>query len=491
MTGENRTITTVSYTEAIERLIKTVSNRVNFIMEENSHLDNSEMVAKWINAIDSEKRLHLLDRLDWKVSRGIEEVSGILGIKSIVEVIKAHKKIHEHGNYVVRDLGAGDGTTLKQLYQSLKKQDIIYYGTGDYIYFDLFSAIKNTKYMLTLPEEIIILFVEKVVKEFKKAGGASVIDRIKKAIANAHFSKDDTIHNSSMTNKKTLMFESEHVSSLSPEIKENFGTHLAELGELKAFVIDNIYSLFSGFFQKIYISKFNDLKIEDEVISQIDFQYSIRATSHVNGREYMKIISDYFYNSAKPGSIFIDNGIHQSYTSIPRLKELHNVSLDIIGGSFKLIYDTEKNYFCSVIITKDIEYPDSFWEPHLNPGFKLVSLGEAQRSTFFRLEYFIRNFITSNFKNSIVFWNFNSQIISTLKTIMRELEEKNTGKIFEMILGLINYIAENFQDGGVRYNTIELPVLESYVLNGENLQDILDRDIYTPAWMNINANRNY
>lgn len=209
-------------------------------------------------------------------------------------------------------------------------RDIIIYGTGDYIYFDLFSALSTTRYNGAVAEELIILFVEKVVGEFRKLHGNSTIGKIRKAIRNTRFSKDDTIHNSSMTNKKTLMFESEHDSKLSPEIRHNFSKHLAELEELKTFVTENIYSLFSGYFQRIYISKFNDLMIRDEVISHVDFQYSIRATSHVNGREYMKIISEYFYNSAKPGSIFIDNGIHQSYTSIPRLKELHDVSLDIV-----------------------------------------------------------------------------------------------------------------------------------------------------------------
>lgn len=395
------------------------------------------------------------------------------------------------GNYIVRDLGAGDGTTLKQLYNSLKHQDIIYYGTGDYIYFDLFSAIKNTKYIETIPEELVILFVEKVVTEFKKCQEGTAIERIKKSISICQFNRDDTIHNSSMTNKKTLMFESENDYALSPKIRANFDVYLRELNELKSFVTENIYSLFSGFFQKIYISKFNDLSIPDEVISQIDFQYSIRATSHVNGREYMKIISDYFYNSAKSGSIFIDNGIHQSYTSIPRLKELHDVALDIIGGDFKLIYDAEKNYFCSVIITKDVEYSDEFWEKHLNSNFKLVSLKEAYRSTFFRLEYFIRNFIISNFKNSIVFWNFNTKIIGTLKTIMKELENKNIEKIFEIILELINHIAENFQDRGVKYNTIDISILKDYILNEENLHNILEQEIFTPEWMNIDANRNY
>lgn len=50
------------------------------------------------------------------------------------------------GNYVVRDLGAGDGNTLKELYNNLKNRDIVFYGTGDYIYFDLFTTINTTHY---------------------------------------------------------------------------------------------------------------------------------------------------------------------------------------------------------------------------------------------------------------------------------------------------------------------------------------------------------
>lgn len=52
MFGEDTPIETVSYNEAIKQLLKTNSDRVNFIMEQNSHLNSNEMVAKWIDAID-------------------------------------------------------------------------------------------------------------------------------------------------------------------------------------------------------------------------------------------------------------------------------------------------------------------------------------------------------------------------------------------------------------------------------------------------------
>jgi hypothetical protein len=446
------------------------------------------------------------------VSRSIGEISEILGIQSIVDLIQAHKDMQQSGNYIVRDLGAGDGSTLKELYERLGKQDIIFYGIGDYIYFDLFTALRNTKYTHEIEAEIMILFVEKVVQEFRTQKGVSTILKIQKALENVTFSKNDTIRNSSMTNNKTLMFSSEHEYPLSQKIQDHFEIHLKQLEELKEFVSQNIYSLFSNFIQKIYVSQFNDIRINDEVISKIDFQYSIRSTSHVGGREYMYIISDYIINSAKPGSIFIDNGVHESYTSIPRLRELIEVYRDMFGVNFDLIYDKSTNYFCSVIITKDVEFSDEFWKPHLkNDNFIIVPLKEAYKSTFFQLEYFIRNFIISNFKNNIVFWNFNTQIINALKTIMKLLKDENIEEIPQIILNLINHIAtdDEFKKKGVTYNSIDMKILEEYdldekidpmgkkdpeeenILKKGTLGKILEKTIYTPKWMNIDAERNY
>ncbi len=491
---ENNHTPTVGYAKAVQRLVNIISQRVNLTMQNHDTWGGMEIVIKWIDAVDREWRLLLNHQLDWKVSRSIDEISEILGIWSIVDLIQAHKDIQQSRNYIVRDLGAGDGSTLKELYERLSKQDIIFYGVGDYIYFDLFTSLRNTKYKHEIEEEVMILFVEKVVLEFRTQKGVSTILKIKKALERVTFSKNDTIRNSSMTNNKTLMFSSEHEYPLSQKIQDHFEVHLKKLEELKEFVGQNIYSLFSNFIQKIYVSQFNDLRINDGVISKIDFQYSIRSTSHVSGREYMNIISDYIYNSAKPGSIFIDNGIHESYTSIPRLRELVEVYREMLGVSFNLIYDKSTNYFCSVIITKDVEFSDEFWKPHLkDDNFLIVPLKEAYKSTFFQLEYFIRNFIISNFKNNIVFWNFNTQIIDALKTIMERLKEENTQAIPQIILDLINHIAndDEFKKKGVAYNSINMSILENYTLNGENLSTILGRKIYTPIWMNIDAKRNY
>lgn len=304
---------------------------------------------------------------------------------------------------------------MTELENTLSQENILIYGTGDYVYFDLYSAIVKTEFKDTIPNELLVLFVEKVVAHFKKNPSPFTIEKIFLAMENVSFEKTDQIRNSSMTNKKTLMFESENMSPLSQDILDNFDEHIASLDELKKFLRENIYSLFSKSFKNIYISKFNDLLIEDPVISKIDFQYAIRSTSHVNGREYMKIIADWFMNSAKVGSIYMDNGIHQSYTSIPRLKELWTVSQDLYDARFELVYDKKTNYFSSVIITKENHYSKDFWQKYLTEDTVLVPLQEANKSTFFKLEYFIRNFIIANFKNPIVFWDFNNHIMDALR----------------------------------------------------------------------------
>ena len=409
----------------------------------------------------------------------------------MADIIKEHKDLQKSGNYIVRDLGAGDGSTIKDLYEKIHGQDIVFYGTGDYVYFDLFAAVNTKPFNKTIPKELRVLFVEKVVDAFKRLDGILTVEKLNQAIESVVFSPDDTIRNSSMTDTKTSMFASEYGNPLSPKIRENFDKNLAKLDRLKKYVSENMYTLFSGYLERIYISKFNDLYIRDEVISQIDFQYSVRATSHVGGREYMKIISDYCHHAAKLGSIYLDNGVHQSYTCIPRIKELFHVSADIPGCDFKLIYNRKKNIFSSVIITHETDYGEDFWKKHLDKDHALVSLQEAYSATFFKLEYFIRTFIISSFKNNIVFRDFSKEIENTLKEILGELEKGDTKAIPQIILDLINHIARNYQNIGIQYNEIDSSSLEIYNIDGEDLYTILERAIYIPTWMNREGKRDY
>jgi len=129
------------------------------------------------------------------------------------------------------------------------------------------------------------------------------------------------------------------------------------------------------------------------------------------------------------------------------------------------LYNRKKNYFSSVIITKETDYGDVFWNKHVDRDHIVVSLQEARNATFFQIEYFIRTFMISSFKTTTIFRDFNEQIVDTLKKIMYELESKNKYTIPVMILDLINYIARNYQANGVTYNEIDEASLDIFSID--------------------------
>jgi hypothetical protein len=54
-----------------------------------------------------------------------------------------------------------------------------------------------------------------------------------------------------------------------------------ELNILKKYIIENFYLLIDSFFERIYISKFNEFYIQNISTIKIDLQYAIRSTSHI------------------------------------------------------------------------------------------------------------------------------------------------------------------------------------------------------------------
>ncbi len=469
----------------IKRLQQTTSMRVWVIMSK----DTKE--SDWIEAIDKKWRLHINDQLDWKVNRWTNEISEILWVKSIVDMVDEHSNISNSNNYIIRDLWAWDWNSIYELRKKLKNKDVLAYWTWDYIYFDIFSAVKKTHIWKNLPHELLVLFTEKLVFKYREKIIWTPLEKLKVSLDEIEFNKDDKILDSSMTHERTKMFENEDEKSLSTDIINNFNNYSKELDNLRIYMKENLFKYFPSIFKNIYISKFNDLEIEDKILKRVDFQYAIRSTSHISWREYMKLISEYFFNHSKPWSIYLDNWIHQSYTSIPRIKELYEVYMDLLWIEINLIYDQKTNYFTSAVISNEFEDIDSFINKHIKEWYMLVWLKDAYRSTYFKLEYFIRNFIISNFKNRNVFWTYNKIIIEVLKNILVKLNEWDKKAVPEMILELINHIATNFNYWWVKYNTINMEVLNAYNLDWDRIYDIISKDIFTPSWLNINAKRKY
>lgn len=54
---------------------------------------------------------------------------------------------------------------------------------------------------------------------------------------------------------------------------------------------------------------------------------------------------------AAPGAVFVDNGVHRSYTSVPRLKEYLDLQERYPGKvRVTMAYDWDTNYFCSAFV---------------------------------------------------------------------------------------------------------------------------------------------
>lgn len=491
----------MSFDEWFYRIKQSILNRINFIISEESTVSIFDKTYRkdWINRIDWSWRLRLNEKLDWKVNRGIDEVSNILWINNIENVIDSQVDFvceleWEKRPIYFRDWGAWDWTLLKDLYSRNKWKDIIFYWVWDYIYFDIFPHIRQKSDELWIPTEVSIVFFETLLNNYKISNKTTVISKLMDALSSLDISKSKTIHNSSIVWKNTKMFENEWLSEISQEsinfIKENS----LKIYELKTYIINDFYDLFWGYFERIYISKFNDFELDDKWIAKVDFQVAIRSTSHIDSKEYKKNILDYMHNSANPWSMYIDNWVHRSYTSIPRLKELYELSKDVMNFKISLIYHHKTNYFTAAVIEKaPYRTDDKNLALFLKKWYSLVDVEDAYKSTFFRLEYFIRNFIIKNFKNYDVFWDWNNEIITALKDIVILLSVNTPLEIKTVILDLINKISDISKNkSNLKYDLITMDILEKYSINWEKIDDIINSwNIYIPDWMNVSADRNY
>lgn len=484
----------LSYENATRRLVQLTAMSVNQAI--NNFWKGKDVF--WIREIDRKGKLQLNYILDWKVNRSLKEISEILGLESLSSIILKHKAVKgREGNYVIRDLWAWDGSTMKELYKELKGNDVIIYWIGDYLYFDLYWFIQDTPFMDKLPKELIVLFVEQVVYKYRdkkkeKWLDSSTIEMFFESVWEVKLNKELTIKNSSMTEEGiTTMFEDDSKErELGEEITSRFGGFMDEIEGLKKYLIDNFYTLFSGFFQRIYLSKFNELDLEDQTLAKVDFQYAIRATSHVNWKEYKKILDDYVKYHKKKRSIYFDNGVHQSYTSIIRIPELNHIQEENKKAvNIRLLYDKKTNYFCSAVIC-DNEEDFELIKQELNEGVELVDLKEANDSTFIKIDYFLRNFILFNFKNNKVFWNFNKEINATIREIINCIKNKDLSRVPTVILNLINFIGLSYKnENWMKFDFILQNTLEAYTVNWQTLKEILDSEIYMPDWMDISVER--
>ncbi len=483
------------YDIAIRMVINNIRSRVNMTV------DSWEIFNQWLSKsfllrINGSEKLLLNHFLDRKVNRWIEEVSLMLWIKDLWELVDAQKIFlkslsNNDRIYYFVDLGAWDGTLLKDLYLRLKDQNIVFYGVADNIYIDIYWPLKEKWNSLWIPEEVIILFLETFLSNFSRTNG-SLYKRLWEALETTDISWINTIHYSSIVSEITHMFSTEREEALSETSIKYIKDNPYIVDELKVFLLENIFKLSNWYFERIYLSTFKDFFSQFNIWTNIDFQTAIKSTSLLYSAEYLQILTYYTRYFANPWSLFMDNWVHMSYTSIPRIMELYEVakkSWDSIRIS--LIYDKDRNYFTSAAIEKTPFHDDDFIRSRLRDNQELVSLEEATNATFFQLEYFVRNFISINFMTYDVFRDFKDYIVEAFKEIAKNLKNNDKDKIKLIILNLINNIATNYKSDSIICNLVDMETLLSFSIWWRTLNSILIWDICTPNWLNLWANRKY
>lgn len=213
-----------------------------------------------------------------------------------------------------------------------------------------------------------------------------------------------------------------------------------------------------------------------------------------------------------PGAIFIDNGVHRSYTSVPRLREylaLEQAYPNEIRVT--MMCDWETNYFCSAVVERaPFHGPDFFRKivfvrknsktEEVSPIIP-VSIEEAERHPFFRFERFFRDFLVSNFRSYEIFWFFNEDIVSFLQDAVYLLAEGKKDEIRTRFVELVERFCIQLNERGMESVSEEseilyVPITEDDLdswssKEGDTMESVLETPYFSINWFNPNAKRRY
>lgn len=492
----------VDYDLSVRNLIENIRSRVWCELLNDRDIFCKENWRRFLLNCDRIWKIIINWILDWIVNRWIKQVSYILWIKNLGSLVIKHKSKVEEKTwkkwiYYFVDLWAWDWTLLKEMYWECRNQDIIFYWVADKIYVEVFPLLRKIWESMWIPLRAIALFLEVFLSNFSSAKW-SLYKKIVTSLDSIDLHWIYTLHYRLILNRDkdyisdVKMFSNEWEEEIGLTTMDYIAKNPDFIEKLKKVLVRNLFDFFEWYFERIHLSSFLDFFSQRELWTWIDFLVAIRSTSHVDGREYLKILLDYITDFAKPWSFWIDNWVHQSYTSIPRVMELARLSeLSWKSTRVRLIYDETTNYFTWAIIEKAPFLDEDFIVSEFCPWYRVVSVIEASESTFFQLEYFLRNFIAINFKDNDVFKEFNKEIMDVIRIIMNDLLTWDKTRIKQMILNLVNYIASNFKNDNIDYNQIDMATLESYSIWWKTLDDIVWWEIYNPSWINLKANRKY
>ncbi len=493
---QSQTPEKIEYSQAIKNLRQQTKQRVNALIEDQDKTFNSrESRQNFLKSLDHSGRLRLNKKLDWKVDRWIDEWSRILWIKNLWNFIKEVRMYHNskdiHTPFYTLDIWAWDGSMIAELHKELSGYDVIEYWVGDFVYVDLYHILKKDDRLQNIPNKVKIIFVNKVLANLAKwwnLDHLSVLNQLKFWIEKLEFSQKDKLSHGSMFSEETHMFPWEELVELWEEWIQYIQQHSSNIDTLCEYISKHFYDMWNGFTDRIYVSTFYDLEnLLSWEIRHPDFQYAIRSTSHVDGKEYAKIMFDAIQWRMQKYWVYLDNWVHRSYTSIPRIPELYKVRRKFSPGEVKmtLLFDYDTNYFTSVLIQKAPFLDEKIIKKNISDKIVLIDIEEAYQSTFFQIEYFLRNFIVINFKDKNIFWDFNKPIVESIHAIIKILSQDwDIHKISWIIVELINKMKSSLSGSF----WVNISTFQNFEVDGKTFWDIT-KNLYHPDWINPNGKR--
>lgn len=451
--------------------------------------------TEYLKALEQRKKLKMLTVFDWKINRWENQVSDTLWLIDLVSFIKEHSLFLREevfdwweNKYVFRDFWAWNWALVKQID---KLEGVNAYWVGDYAYFDLYDGISKNENFSWIPEEVKKLFVYELISNLHFDEDKSILENIKSSLQKIDMNRDE-MSGSSMFETWTKMFDEK--VKVSNETKLWINANWQEIERLKKELENNFYSYIEWYFEKLLISDFNSLYIKESHIKKVDFQTAIRSTSHIDALQLKSTLSDYIKFSAKPWSIYFDNWVIRSYTSVPRIKEYLDLERENKWVKVYFVFDTKSNYIASSIVLKEPFYSKENIEKHLKENYILLTPEEVYNNSFFRIERFIRELLILSFKDYKIFYNKNQEIINFLKFLSKSLKEfsnKNVN-IKRMILIFLNKMINDVNlEFNERYNKMVEKDLDFYISKiDEEMKDILNWKIEIQDWFNMNFERN-
>ncbi|MFK7779622.1 MAG: hypothetical protein QM490_00530, partial [Candidatus Gracilibacteria bacterium] len=375
-----------------------------------------------------------------------------------------------------------------------QKGNTVTYGVSDYAYFNIYESLvdlnNSGKLSRAIPENVLKIFVEELINNYKRFNEGSEKEKVLKGLKNIKLNTKVYKVCTMFSNDITYRFNDKE-NNLNEEDLDFLEHNRDIIEELKKYLEINFYEVIIGSYNKIIFSNFNSLYIENKEIKGVDFQTAIRSTCHVDSKSLESIGKNHKYIFAKPGSTFVENGVVRSDSGVPRIKELSDLGKDDETIEVLFVYDTTTSYITSAIINKAPFFPKE--EIPNCDGYIILSSDEINNCEFFKVERFFRELMIFTFKNLQFSHDKNKEIVEFLKKLSGYTIHKSPNQIKETIIQKINSLINDInKEYNKKYSKMTGEIFNLYLKNVDSsIQEFFrNGESNNPDWFTSNFKRN-